>query len=257
MLIHTKNNMPKIFATSRDYQAIQRLLDIITNVEKSDIDNLVSLVNADKCPSKYLPLLSSFVGYDYDYALSYEANRLIIKYYPLMIRLRGSEEGILLACAVALNSTNLLRSSTGFINYINVIFDEESSILKIFVNTDIPPKLYELVEVVRPVGLKLQIVPSQSIKPVDDIIIKDLVSVAKFDVHTSSRYHVMPDTNEFFLLTTEPDGWPLFYTYYYELVDGEYVRLQEQETPPVFVANTYYYRDVNEVGFGEINQPNS
>ncbi len=87
-MIHSRNNVPAIYNTSRDFQAILRLFDVLLNVEKNDVDNMVSLVNADKCPSKYLPLLASYVGYDYDYALSYETNRLIIKYYPLMIKYR-------------------------------------------------------------------------------------------------------------------------------------------------------------------------
>ena len=257
MIIHSKNNMPRIYATSRDYQAIQRLLDVITNVEKSDVDNLVSLVNADMCPSKYLPLLATFVGYDYDYSLSYEANRLIIKYYPLMIRLRGSEEGIVLACAVALNSSDALKSITGAMNYINVIYDEENAILKIFINSTVPPKLYELIEVVRPVGMSIKIMPSQSVRPKEEIRISDVVSVGRFEVHTSNRYYVMPGSSEFIALTTEPDGWDVFYTYYYEYDNGAYVRLKHQETPPTFTIGSYYKRDVNEVGFGEINEPNA
>lgn len=251
MMIHSKEKMPKIYSTSRDYQAILRLLDIIANVEKSDVDNLVSLVNADKCPSMYLPLLASSVGYDYDYNLSYEANRLIIKYYPLMIRLRGSREGIILACAVALNSSNVLKSTsvTGALNYINPIYDEENKILKIFVQKfDFASKLFDLLEVVRPVGLEIQVIESLKVRVKDDITFADKLHSARFNITISHRYTVMGKEITYIQVTTEPENWSTNYMDYYMYDGSDYVKI----TDPTFDGSNTYYRDVNEVGSGEV-----
>lgn len=192
-MIHSRNNVPAIYNTSRDFQAILRLFDVLLNVEKNDVDNMVSLVNADKCPSKYLPLLASYVGYDYDYALSYETNRLIIKYYPLMIKYRGSEEGLILACAVAINSALERDTISGDMNYLNIIYDKEDNMVKVFVNESVlTKKLFDLIEVVRPVGMGVQIVPSIGIRPKDAIEISDTVSVSVFDFSVNNRNKVMP-----------------------------------------------------------------
>lgn len=250
-MIRSKDNMPKIFSISRDYQAILRVLDIITNVEKNDVDNLVSLVNADKCPSKYLPLLASFVGYDYDYTLSYDANRIIIKYYPLMIRLRGSLDGIILACAVALNSSNVLKSDsiTGALNYINPIYDEEHKILRIFVQKfSFAKKLFDLLEVVRPVGLEINVIESQKIRVADSIEFADKVHSAKFDIHISHRYKVMGVTDTYIAVTTQPENWSTNYKDYYMLDSGNYVPI----TSDVFDGTNTYYLDTNKVGSGEV-----
>lgn len=198
-MIHSTDNVPKIYNTSRDYQAILRLLDLLINVEKSDTDNLVSLVNADMCPSKYLPLLASYVGYDYDYSLSYETNRLIIKYFPKMIRLRGSEEGIVLACAVAINSALEKETiSGGSMDFINVIYDTKTDpdkpMLKVFINTDLSTnsKLFDLIEVVRPVGMAIQIKESIAVRNKDSVEISDAVTVSKMAFSVGNRNKVMP-----------------------------------------------------------------
>ena len=193
MLIHSRDNVPDIYTTSRDYQAILRLLDIITNVEKNDVNNMVSLVNADKCPSKYLPLLASYVGYDYDYSLSYETNRLIIKYYPLMIKYRGSEKGIRIACAVAINSAMEKDDISGDMEYLNVIYDEDDKILKVFVGANVlTKKMFELIELVRPVGMGIQVKQSVGVRPKEILKLEDYVTVSNLDFSVNNRNKVMP-----------------------------------------------------------------
>lgn len=251
-MIKAKDNMPKIFSISRDYQAILRLYDILQNVEKNDVDNLVSLVNADKCPSKYLPLLASFVGYDYDYSLSYEANRIIIKYYPMMIRLRGSMDGIILACAVALNSSNVLESEgvTGALNYVNPIYDAGNKVLRIFVQKfNFAKKLYDLLEVVRPVGLSIQVIESQTARIRDEVRFTDKIHTARFDVHISHRYTVMGKTVTYIQVTTKPENWDTNYKDYYMYDGSDYVAI----TDDTFDGTNTWYLDVNNVGSGEIN----
>lgn len=192
-MIETRHNMPRIYSTSRDYQALMKLLDIIANVEKSDVDNLVSLLNADKCPSKYLPFLASYVGYDYDYSLTYETNRLIIKYYPTLIRHRGSEQGMMLACAVAYNAYGKLSSIQSAMKFINFAHPNPRE-LDIYVGfPTIAPKLFDLIEVVRPVGLTVKVVVSKAIRNVDKINIVDSVSINHLDIETYNRYKVMPE----------------------------------------------------------------
>jgi hypothetical protein len=172
-MIDSCKHVPLIYTTSRDYQAVLKLFDIIANVEKNDIDNLISCLNADKCPSRYLPLLASYVGYDYDYSLTYDANRLIIKYFPDLIRNRGNEKGMLLACAIVLNISGVLEQAGDVSNYVNLVYsnNENNEVeLHIYINqTALAPTLFRLLEVVRPVGLSVITHPSLTVKS-DDIV---------------------------------------------------------------------------------------
>ena len=168
MLIHSRDNVPDIYTTSRDYQAILRLLDILTNVEKNDVNNMV-------------------------YSLSYETNRLIIKYYPLMIKYRGSEKGIRIACAVAINSAMEKDDISGDMEYLNVIYDEDDKILKVFVGANVlTKKMFELIELVRPVGMGIQVKQSVGVRPKEILKLEDYVTVSNLDFSINNRNKVMP-----------------------------------------------------------------
>ena len=103
-IIESKNFIPSVMRQSRDMQAICKTLDLLINDFKTNIDYWTSLIDFDTCPDNLLPLLASYVGYKYDYNESYDTNRLIIKHYPEMIRLRGSEVGMSLATALSVNA---------------------------------------------------------------------------------------------------------------------------------------------------------
>lgn len=197
MKIDSFKNVPLIYTTSRDYQALLKLFDILANVEKNDIDNLISCINADMCPSKYLPLLASYVGYDYNYDLPYDSNRTIIKYYPELIRNRGSNKGIMLACAVALNVSGLLNSATDVASYVNLMYTKEDgeSLLTIFIsNRAISPILIDLLQVVRPAGLLLRIAPALTVRSYDKVNIDDEITSLHGTVTAYNRNVVMPNT---------------------------------------------------------------
>lgn len=197
MKIDSTKHVPLIYTTSRDYQAILKLFDILANVEKSDIDNLISCLNADKCPSKYLPLLASYVGYDYDYSLTYDANRLIIKYYPELIRNRGSETGMLLACAIVLNMSGVLNTAADVSNYVNLVYstNENNEIeLNIYISkTALAPTLFKLLEVVRPAGLSVIAHPSLTVNADDKVYIEDTITPLNGTVIDYNRNVIMPN----------------------------------------------------------------
>ena len=85
-IIESKKYIPWVLRQSRDVQALCKILDLLINDCKLNIDYWVSLIDFDSCPDRLLPLLASYVGYKYDYAESYSTNRLIMKHYPEMIR---------------------------------------------------------------------------------------------------------------------------------------------------------------------------
>ena len=103
-ILESKNMIPNVMRQSRDMQSLCKILDLLINNYKTNVDYWTSLIDFDTCPDHLLPLLASYVGYKYDYSESYDTNRLIIKYYPYMIRNRGSEIGMSLATALSVNA---------------------------------------------------------------------------------------------------------------------------------------------------------
>ena len=85
-IIKSKDYVPYFYRNSRDYQVFLNLIDLIVNVIKINIDTIPDNLDPTKCNYLLLELLASFVGYDYDYKETYEANRLIITNYINMIR---------------------------------------------------------------------------------------------------------------------------------------------------------------------------
>jgi len=156
-MIESKKLVPNIYAQSRDYQTILKLLDMVANNAKIDSDNFTSLTNVDKCPSKLLPLIASYVGYKYDYSLSYDINRTIIKHYRELIKLRGSEKGIRLAVAIAVNAVEHTGESPTSI--VDIEYDKTHGIIIIHLYyKEYLMKIRDLLEVVRPAGIGYKIV---------------------------------------------------------------------------------------------------
>ena len=169
---------------SKDIHTFLHLIDLMVNNAKSKTDDFVNILNPDKCPNKLLPLLASYVGYDYDYNETYDGNRIIIRSYKDMIKNKGNTNGIQLATSIAISmeankslidAQELIRVTfydyyyrcpkCGYIAYEpfdtcpHCEFDGE--IQKIDTDTIVivveyplySAKMYDLVEAVRPVGV--------------------------------------------------------------------------------------------------------
>lgn len=106
-MIHSRHLIPKeLSRNSRDIHVFLRLLDVVANNSKSKSDNFVNILTPEKCPNKLLPLLASYLGYEYDYTETFDHNRTILTSYGDLIRNRGSRKGIELAVSVAISMVN-------------------------------------------------------------------------------------------------------------------------------------------------------
>lgn len=190
-MIESKNNVPKQYCRSRDYKALLKMLDIVTCVAKNDIDNIVSLINPDKCPSKYLPMLASYVGYKYDYNLTYDTNRTIIKYYPQLVKLRGSMAGIELAVALAINLSDNTYNIQDISDIVNINYVESDGRIDIYIYfPNYLNKIDDLIEVVRPIGVRYRIISSNATRVYDKINFEESVTVNEVEYSTSNRYKI-------------------------------------------------------------------
>lgn len=204
-IIESKNYIPQVMRRSRDMQAICKVLDLLINNFKTNVDYWTSLIDFDTCPDHLLPLLASYVGYKYDYTESYSTNRLIIKHYPEMIRLRGSELGISLATALSVNAL-------GDIDKVEALamfrLDYRQSENKLYIYVYFPSnlsKVRDLIEVVRPAGCGMQIVAADIIQTIDGIAISDFVGVPSKYAYDHTRYEVSREDRVGFAEVTNKD----------------------------------------------------
>lgn len=193
-MIQCRELVPQAYQDSRDYQVLLKLLDLVVVASKADSDNFINLINPDKCPDKMLPYLASYVGYNYDYNETYDANRVIIKYFNQLIRNRGNRVGILLACTLAINAIGE-KHDVELLSSFRVEYEKETNTVNIFVYyKNYLRKMRELLEVVRPIGTRIRLIPADAINTVDKINIHDYVNVAKSD-YSRKNYNVDSDNS--------------------------------------------------------------
>lgn len=191
-LFNSRNFVPEYFGNNREFQVFLRAVDIAFTVIKSNTDMFIpNLLNPLKCKARLLPLLSNYVGYDYNPRERVLTNRWITKLYPLLVRNRGNEIGITLAIAMSislLGDPMELESEKSF----SIDMDEDIDKygrkvqkIKIYLyDHSYLSILNELLEVVRPAGTAIEIVPAQSISSSETISLTDEYSIMKYDYIT-------------------------------------------------------------------------
>ena len=188
-IIESKKYIPWVLRQSRDVQALCKVLDLLINDYKTDVDYWVSLIDFDSCPNELLPLLASYVGYKYDYAESYDTNRLIIKHYPEMIRLRGSEVGMSLATALSVNALGDVDKVEALAMFrFRYVKGEHKLYIYIYFPSNLS-KIRDLIEVVRPAGCGVQLIAAEIINTIDGIEISDYFDPVTFP-YDITRYSV-------------------------------------------------------------------
>ena len=188
-ILESKKYIPWVLRQSRDVQALCKTLDLLLNDYKTNVDYWVSLIDFDTCPNELLPCLASYVGYKYDYAESYDTNRLIIKHYPEMIRLRGSEIGMALATALSVNALGDIDKVEALAMFrFRYVKDEHKLYIYIYFPSNLS-KIRDLIEVVRPAGCGVQLVAAEIINTVDGIQISDYVDPKTY-AYDITRYSV-------------------------------------------------------------------
>lgn len=182
----TKGYVPEVYSDSRDYRVFLRLASILLSVLRDNIGSVPSLYSADDCPEVMLSLLASMVGYSYDSSRSVESNRMIIKYFPLLLRNRGSKLGIKIAAALSLNSLN--EAPQYSLSNIIIEFDYEKGLIKVYY-PQADALCRDLIEVVRPIGLRIEMIPSFISNNTDEIrVFADLES--EVEIWDKSRTEV-------------------------------------------------------------------
>ena len=153
----TKHYVPEVYSDSRDYRVFLHMAEILSTVIKYNADHFPDLYDPANCPDNLLPYLASMVGYEYDYGLSVDDNRIIIKYFPFLIRNRGSEIGLKLAMSLSLNIHTDINEYI-ILDDIQIEYDYENGVITIYYPKNAEIRKY-LLEVVRPIGMTIKMIP--------------------------------------------------------------------------------------------------
>ena len=110
--------VPEVYKNSADFRFFLRWIEICLSRLQTDTNNLIDLLDPQRCPSNLLWMLGDTCGYKYDERVSVAFNRLVLLYFAKLIRNRGSESGMTLAADINLAQFNIQK------------YAEENSILE-------------------------------------------------------------------------------------------------------------------------------
>lgn len=186
-IIKSKDYVPYFYRNSRDYQVFLNLIDLIVNVIKINIDTIPDNLDPTKCNYLLLELLASFVGYDYDYKETYEANRLIITNYINMIRNRGNMVGIKTSAALSFNAQDD-EDRVEDLKMFDVQYVQSEHKIAIYVYVpSYLQKIRDLLEKTRPAGIPMEMIPAINVHTSDGIAFTDYINPELQDYDNTRR----------------------------------------------------------------------
>ena len=186
-IIKSKDYVPYFYRNSRDYQVFLNLVDLIVNVIKINIDTIPDNLDPTKCNYLLLELLASFVGYDYDYKETYEANRLIITNYINMIRNRGNMVGIKTSAALSFNAQDD-EDRVEDLKMFDVQYVQSEHKIAIYVYVpSYLQKIRDLLERTRPAGIPMEMIPAINVHTSDGIAFTDYINPELQDYNDTRR----------------------------------------------------------------------
>lgn len=115
------NRLPQVYRNYDDQELLKRFIDVFSEGGYTQVLNetndIMDLLDVDKCPSKFLPLLCSFYGYEYNLEIPELFQRRLLKYIVDIYKRKGTKSCIKF----------IARELTGFESEIieNKDFDEE------------------------------------------------------------------------------------------------------------------------------------
>lgn len=184
-MIHINRLVPEIYRESRDFRVFLKLLDMIVNVQKYDIDNWTTLYDPMRCPEKFLPLLADMIGYRYDTGLSTMENRVIMSEFNSILKNKGSEVGLRLAAALSMNaqlandpsSPEYIRAVSQ-LQFLEMFYDYETGIIRIYYPSDLK-KIRDIFKYVRPVGSFIELIKTEFPEPSSDFAISARATISR------------------------------------------------------------------------------
>lgn len=193
--ISIRNKVPQVLNESRDFNVFLKLLDIIYQTNKYDIDNWIKLYDITECPYEFLSMLADFVGYEYDNTVSISESRIILKNFISLLKNRGSKIGLTQAISIILNAklasepnNDLYKKMVDQLSFLEVYYDLDTGIITYYFPEEIEYNS-NVLDYARPIGTYIDIKVAEFPEPESDIAINTHVSAIKHQdyVHTVER----------------------------------------------------------------------
>lgn len=89
--------VPEVYSESYDFRILMDWVSECLTKIQADTENLIDLIDPERCPENLLWLLADTIGYRYNDEFYPSYNRLILLYFMSMIRNRGSRTGMMIA----------------------------------------------------------------------------------------------------------------------------------------------------------------
>lgn len=202
-LIYNRDNVPSAYSDkSRDYQVLLKLFDLVTNAVKLNLEDFSSLINPETCPNHMLPLLASILEYDYDYNETYDANRLIMRYYPKLMRSKGNEIGIKSAVLLSCDITREIDSNINILPSLDRIiadYDYANATIYIYYPSYLN-KVRDLIEVVRPAGMRVVLLTYDAIEAVEVAGIYDDLLIINEEIYNGELSQYTSDPHSYYII---------------------------------------------------------
>lgn len=103
MNLKIENNVPEVYVEqSRDFQLLCRMFDVIFNGTLVNADKIRLQLDPRTCDDRLLPLLASYLGFFPQIDIPADVVRNILSVFPTLIKYKGTEKAIRLACLAVL-----------------------------------------------------------------------------------------------------------------------------------------------------------
>lgn len=129
-MFRLQDKVPQVYVEkSRDFQYFCRLVDILQNGVKFDIDTMVDLLEPFSSNDRMLELLCTKVGFFPKYHYNSEILRHIISVFPYAIRNKGTVDGITAVVNSIIKAENVTNINAPQKSYVEVYIDETGGIV--------------------------------------------------------------------------------------------------------------------------------
>ena len=138
-MFRLQDNVPQVYVEqSRDFQMFCRLVDIIQNSTKFDIDSVIHILEPFLSNDVMLELLCTKIGFFPKQHYDAEILRYIIAAFPYAVKNKGSVEGVEAIVNAIIRAENVTSTDYDNIGYVFIERDDTGGItVDIYANYDI------------------------------------------------------------------------------------------------------------------------
>lgn len=219
----TPVTFPAVLSKSRDYNAVEYLFQTIFNYFYVLSKESRNIHNPRRCRAEILPLLADYYRYEYTDVKDVNMEREIIATVPYLHHNKGTTVGI---------NNALSLSKTDKINAVSIpwFYDEETNTITVIIFEGLETyKMYELLQLVIPLGTKVIFKPGISIRASEEVRMHSWTEVNFGTLDPDKQWYVTK--NNVWKTEWNPED-QLYHTY----VDEQY-KLDAARTGNIEVAS--------------------